>query len=83
MSDGNTAKGPKVTPEQEEILLRFAYHHAQQPQIDEMSRLRDSFGRLAIQVEKACPKGRELSVALTKLEEAMFWTNAAISRHLK
>lgn len=28
-----------------------------------------------------CPKSRELSLALTKLEEAMFWANAAIARN--
>ena len=27
-----------------------------------------------------CPPGRELSLAITHLEEAMFWANAAIAR---
>ena len=28
-----------------------------------------------------CPPGREVSLALTKIEEAMFWGNAAIARN--
>ena len=28
-----------------------------------------------------CPKSRELSIALTKVEEAMMWANAAIARN--
>lgn len=29
----------------------------------------------------SCPQSRELSLALTKLEEAVFWANAAIARN--
>jgi hypothetical protein len=35
---------------------------------------------LAHLIEETCPPGRELSIALTKLEEAMFWANAGIAR---
>jgi hypothetical protein len=30
-----------------------------------------------------CPEGRELSLALSNLEEVMFWANAAIARNQK
>jgi hypothetical protein len=30
-----------------------------------------------------CPPSRELSLALTKVEEALFWANAAIARNEK
>ena len=35
----------------------------------------------AYQLVRRCPESRETSLALTKLEEAMFWANAAIARH--
>ena len=35
---------------------------------------------LARQIIELCPNGRERSKALTKLEECIFWTNAAIAR---
>lgn len=34
----------------------------------------------ALIVTNLCPEGREKALALTKIEEAMMWANAAISR---
>lgn len=36
---------------------------------------------LATDLLHRCPPSRELSLALTKLEEVMFWANAAIARN--
>ena len=36
---------------------------------------------LATLLRQNCPPSRELSLALTKLEEVMFWCNAAIARN--
>lgn len=36
---------------------------------------------LALFLEEHVSNGRELSLALTKLEEAVFWGNAARARH--
>lgn len=45
------------------------------------NKLTDECKKLAHCIDWHCPDGREKSVALTKIEEAMFWANAAISRH--
>ena len=36
---------------------------------------------MAERLETLCPDSRELALAITKLEEVVFWANAAIARH--
>jgi hypothetical protein len=47
---------------------------------DEHTDIRRSCYQLAIVVNEAVPDGREKSTAITKIEEAMFWANAALAR---
>jgi hypothetical protein len=35
----------------------------------------------AIDIRNSVPEGREQALALTKLEECLFWCNAGIARH--
>lgn len=37
---------------------------------------------LALKLTDICPPGRDLSLALTSLEETMHWANAAIAKNL-
>lgn len=43
--------------------------------------MRNNFKLCASFVALHCPDSREKSLAITKLEEALFWANAAIARN--
>lgn len=63
-----------------EIERRFAYHEAGPFGRANMDNLRNRCRLLAKQINSAVPDNRERAIALTKLEEVMFWANAGISR---
>ena len=60
-----------------EIEKRVTY----QGQSSRYERLRNTAKDFAYQIEHECPDSRERSLALTKLEEAVMWANAAISHN--
>lgn len=66
----------------DELANRFAYHPADTE--DKKTRhenVRDTLLRAADSIVVLTgPPTREQSTAITKLEEAMFWANAAIAR---
>ena len=66
-----------------DIEHRFAFHAASRAEKrDEHTSARQSIGDVAKHLNELLPEGREKSTAITKLEEAMFWANAAIARNL-
>lgn len=68
-----------MTPE--DIAHRFAFHAATtQEKRDEHTSVRQRCRQLADALNEQLPEGREKSTAITKLEEVMFWANAAIAR---
>jgi len=64
-----------------DIENRFTYHAPKGDQPAKYDDLRSHFRVLAYIVHSACPDSLERSLALTKLEEAVMWANAAIARH--
>ena len=64
-----------------EIDNRFEYHPAKGDQHGRYHHNRQACSGLAEVILRNCPPSRERSLALTKLEEVMFWANAAIARN--
>jgi hypothetical protein len=65
----------------EDLKHRFQFHpaDAQNTQDDHRS-IRGACLEAAYKVNDIVPEGREKSLAITKLEEAMMWANAGIAR---
>lgn len=66
----------------EDIDNRFDFHA---PTTDEKrnahTSIRQTIKRSAEFINQNCPDGREKSLAITHLEEATFWANAALARN--
>ena len=60
---------------------RFTYHPPKEGQPRRYENIRDKAKSMAYLIDQVCPESREKSLALTKLEEAVMWANAAIARN--
>lgn len=63
------------------IANDFSYHKPTPEQLPKYERLREMARDLAHEMVNLCPESRELSTALTRLEEAVMHANAAIARN--
>ena len=64
-----------------EIEKRFTSHPPKPGQPKKYEELRHVCKMLAYLISELCPDSREKSLAITKLEEVTFWSNAAIARN--
>ena len=65
----------------EELENRFTYHAPKEGQPERYERIRYKAKMFTAYINEHCPDSREKSVALTKIEEAVMWANAAIARN--
>lgn len=64
-----------------DLEKRFAYHPPKNEGTVELHEfVRHSAKTFATRLVNEVPDGRERNLALTKIEEAMFWANAAVAR---
>ena len=59
----------------------FKYHPPKDDQPERYNKLRNMAQQLAYEYMLNAPKSRELSLALTNLEQSIMWVNAAIARN--
>lgn len=64
-----------------DIERNFTYHPPKEGQPEKYKEVRRKAKALAHFINNRCPVSREKSIAMTKLEEAVFWANASIARN--
>lgn len=71
----------KSTPD---LAHRFQYHPPRtEGAVQSHELVRAVHRRLAEEMDELLPNGREKALAITKIEESMFWANASIARYAK
>jgi len=65
----------------ERLERYFTYHAPQGNQAERYTTLRSEALSLAKTIVGLTPESREQSLAITHLEQAIFWANAAIARN--
>jgi len=64
-----------------DLVNRFNHHAPDEEKIKAHTNVRATLLWAASLINELVPEGREKSLAVTKLEEAMFWSNAGIARN--
>ena len=64
----------------ETIERNFTYHEPEGDRIGRHEEIRAKGREFAELIDGLCLPGREMSLAMTKIEEAVMWANASIAR---
>jgi hypothetical protein len=64
-----------------ELVKRFTHHPPKGDQAVRYGEIRRGGLVLAEKIDDLCPDSREKSLAMTSLEQAIMWANAAIARN--
>ena len=72
---------PLSQSQEEDLAKRFTYHAPKDTQPCRYVAIRDKAKELATLIMQCTPQSREQSLAITKIEEASMWANAAIARN--
>jgi hypothetical protein len=65
----------------DDLTHRFTYHPPQPGQPEKYEAIRDAGRQFAEVIAELAPESRELSLAITNIEQAVMWANAAIARN--
>jgi hypothetical protein len=65
----------------EEIVELFTHHPPLADQVDRYRNIRLYGQELALLIDKSCSDSREKSLAITSVQQAVMWANAAIAIH--
>ena len=83
MADADTTPALISPKMQKRLDNDFTYHPPFGDQVERYTQIRNEGKNFAELCAASCPESRELSVALTKIEEAVMWANSAIARNEK
>lgn len=68
-------------PDVQDLINRFKFHPADtEKKAQAHEKVRQLCLNAAVYLNDLVPEGREKALALTKMEEVMFWANAGLAR---
>jgi hypothetical protein len=67
--------------DEHDLINRFTHHSPKIGQSERYDQLRDGARLVAKLIVDLTPSSREQDLAITRLEESLFWAIAAIARH--